>query len=217
MTRGHRGSLLLRCRAFSSLSSRRFIPAHPTFTETVATVSVPSYTQAASSQAAPRSLGPDLPLPNADRQQERRVHRLERSPAPQHGPSTRFGRLLTTHGASPTGSVSLHPSVSASGHGPSGGAGPPLRCRGCSQASPPTRGSACLRLQPATAMTKRRASSPHGFSAPRGAQPSSSMARSAEFRCVLAAEARWPGPGGRDGVYRCRPAGAAGPPRARLA
>jgi hypothetical protein len=32
MTRGHRGSLLLRCRAFSSLSSRRFIPAHPTFT-----------------------------------------------------------------------------------------------------------------------------------------------------------------------------------------
>ena len=31
MTRGHRGSLLLRCRAFSSLSSRRFIPAHPTF------------------------------------------------------------------------------------------------------------------------------------------------------------------------------------------
>src|SRR5665648_841939 len=31
MTRGHRGSLLLRCRAFSSLSSCRFIPAHPTF------------------------------------------------------------------------------------------------------------------------------------------------------------------------------------------
>jgi hypothetical protein len=27
MTRGHRGSLLLRCRAFSSLSSCRFIPA----------------------------------------------------------------------------------------------------------------------------------------------------------------------------------------------
>jgi ATP-dependent DNA helicase RecG len=32
MTRGHRGSLLLRCRAFSSLSSCRFIPAHPTVT-----------------------------------------------------------------------------------------------------------------------------------------------------------------------------------------
>ena len=32
MTRGHRGSLLLRCRAFSSLSSCRFIPAHPTST-----------------------------------------------------------------------------------------------------------------------------------------------------------------------------------------
>ena len=31
MTRGHRGSLLLRCRAFSSLSSCRFIPAHLTF------------------------------------------------------------------------------------------------------------------------------------------------------------------------------------------
>jgi hypothetical protein len=29
--RRHRGSLLLRCRAFSSLSSRRFIPAHLTF------------------------------------------------------------------------------------------------------------------------------------------------------------------------------------------
>src|ERR1017187_839697 len=28
MTRGHRGSLYLRCRAFSSLSSHRFIPAH---------------------------------------------------------------------------------------------------------------------------------------------------------------------------------------------
>jgi hypothetical protein len=28
---GHRGSLLLRCRAFSSLSSRRFIPTHLTF------------------------------------------------------------------------------------------------------------------------------------------------------------------------------------------
>jgi hypothetical protein len=31
MTRGHRGSLLLRCRAFSSLSSCRFIPAHLLF------------------------------------------------------------------------------------------------------------------------------------------------------------------------------------------
>jgi hypothetical protein len=29
MTRGHRGSLLLRCKAFSSSSSCRFIPAHP--------------------------------------------------------------------------------------------------------------------------------------------------------------------------------------------
>jgi hypothetical protein len=36
MTRGHRGSLLLRCRAFSSRSSRRFIPAHLTFHATAA-------------------------------------------------------------------------------------------------------------------------------------------------------------------------------------
>src|SRR6266705_372100 len=31
MTRGHRGSLLLRCRALSSPSPCRFIPAHPQF------------------------------------------------------------------------------------------------------------------------------------------------------------------------------------------
>lgn len=64
-----------------------------------------------------------------------------------------FGRPLTTHGTSTTGSVSLHPFR--------------LRLRArtiwwCRSAptlsrllpaSPPTRGSACLQLQPVTAMT----------------------------------------------------------------
>ena len=41
MTRGHRGPLLLRCRAPSSPSPRRFIPAHPQFPHRPPTVPLP--------------------------------------------------------------------------------------------------------------------------------------------------------------------------------
>jgi len=44
-------------------------------------------------------------------------------------------------------------------------------------ASPLTRGSACLQLQPVTAMTGGGPLIPHGFSAPRGAPPVSSITR----------------------------------------
>src|ERR1700758_5325544 len=42
MTRGHRGSLLLRCRALSSPSPCRFIPAHPQFPPPPSERSAPS-------------------------------------------------------------------------------------------------------------------------------------------------------------------------------
>jgi len=57
-------------------------------------------------------------------------------PAPQSDPSTRFGRSLTTNGASDTGSVPLRLPGFASGHEPSGGTGPPLHCQGCSRPHP---------------------------------------------------------------------------------
>lgn len=138
------------------------------------TASVPSYTPAASPRTAHRSLGPGLPTPMGSRREERRVHRLRLSPALQSGPSTRFGRPLTTHGTSTTGSVSLHPFR--------------LRLRArtvwwCRSAptlsrllpaSPPTRGSACLQLQPVPARTSGGPFIPQDPSAPRGAQPNSS-------------------------------------------
>ena len=43
MTRGHRGSLLLRCRALSSPSPRRFIPAHLQFPPPPSERSEPTY------------------------------------------------------------------------------------------------------------------------------------------------------------------------------
>src|SRR5215212_370641 len=51
--RGHRGSLLLRCRALSSPSPCRFIPAHPQFPPPPSERSEPSY--------AGRFLGAALP------------------------------------------------------------------------------------------------------------------------------------------------------------
>jgi len=101
-------------------------------------------------------------------------------PAPQYGPSTRFGRPLTTHGTSTTGSVSLHPLR--------------LRLRARAvwwyrpaptlsrllPASPPTRGSTCLQLQPVTAITGGGLLLPQESSAPRDAPPISSNSNSSK-------------------------------------
>jgi hypothetical protein len=87
-------------------------------------------------RTAHRSLDPGLPPPKTHRGRERRSQNPQSPPAPQRDPSTRFDRPLTTHGASTAGSVSLHLSVFARGHGPSGGADPSLHCQGCSQPHP---------------------------------------------------------------------------------
>ena len=103
----------------------------------------------------------------------RRGHRIRHPPLPQCDPSTRFDGSLTTHGASTADSVSLHLSVVASGHEPSGGTDPSLRCQGCSQPHPQPADAACPQLQPAACDNRRRASQP--------ARSNSASWRTAEF------------------------------------
>lgn len=142
------------------------------------TASVPSYTPVASPGPHIAVLVPGLAPPIGSRQRERNATGGS-VPAPQRGPSTRVGRPLTTHGTSTTGSVSLHPFR--------------LRLRARTAwwlraaptlsrllpASPPTRGSTCLQLQPVTAMTSGEHLLSRETSAPRGAPPVSSTTSTA--------------------------------------
>lgn len=65
-------------------------------------------------RTAHRSLGPGLRRPSA-KGNRRGCPSHTGTSAPQHDPSTRVGRPLTTHGASSTGSLSLHLSISFAG------------------------------------------------------------------------------------------------------
>src|SRR3954453_12836300 len=86
MTRGHRGSLLLRCRALSSPSPCRFIPAHPQFPPPPSKRSTP-HTPGGSSGLRVQALQP-LPWPSP-----RTAGLGSSSPHPKGG-------LLTTRQAS---------------------------------------------------------------------------------------------------------------------
>jgi hypothetical protein len=103
MTRGHRGSLLLRCRAFSSLSSRRFIPAHPTFRAEAAdrarAASMPDTTWPISGHPPDLSRDPvDTPVSMSPTtfDTSSAVHLRSPSRSPPDAYSTPFPRTLTT-------------------------------------------------------------------------------------------------------------------------
>ena len=169
MTRGHRGSLFLRCRAFSSLSSCRFIPAHPTFTAHRSARSAPSYTPAASPRLRRRlSARPPHrllePAPELTRL-------LESGHALHPGPYPPDWSRRHRYGASPADSLALRLLTLLAGPGPSGSTSPSRRCRGCSR--PPRRSPD----QAASSFTRplRRPGggalpSPHEYTAPRGAR-----------------------------------------------
>src|SRR5712672_1238471 len=157
MTRGHRGSLLLRCRAFSSLSSCRFIPAHPTFTAYRSARSASSYTPAASPRLRRRlSAWPPHrllePAPESTRL-------LEAGHALHPGPYPPDWSRRHRYGASPADSLALRLLTLLAGPGPSGSTGPSRRCRGCSPPSPAIPGSGCLQLHQAAATARRRSPS----------------------------------------------------------
>ena len=134
MTWGHRGSLLLRCRAFSSLSSCRFIPAlSPRSRGDRLTGAVPSSSPAAS----PRVRRRPSPWPPATPE----IRRGSKSPPPGQTVGVRCiparihqvgaGDSLT--GIPPLVHSSLHLPVVLARPEPSGGAGPSCRCQGCSR------------------------------------------------------------------------------------
>jgi hypothetical protein len=138
------------------------------------TASVPSYTPVASLGPHIAVLVPGLALTIGSRQRERNATGGS-VPAPQRGPSTRVGRPLMTHGTSTTGSVSLHPFRLRLRARTAWWLRPAPTLSRLLPASPPTRGSTCLQLQPVTAMTSGEHLLSRETSAPRGAPPDSSM------------------------------------------
>jgi hypothetical protein len=105
ITRGHRASLLLRCRAFSSLSSCRFIPALSTASHGLrrdsrgSALSYPLTTRQASLYAADRSVAPTTVAFDAG---------LRPDPFPDRAASLPPGFLATTRtGLSPAGDDEL--------------------------------------------------------------------------------------------------------------
>ena len=109
MTRGHRGSLLLRCRALASPSPCRFIPAHPTFHVTAADWArvacmpgtawpVSGYPPGLSWSLLPTPVS--MPSNEVSTRQQRRACARLPSPRLTHSPCA-FSSSLTTPGIQP--------------------------------------------------------------------------------------------------------------------